>query len=118
MTDHPYGLRRSAVVDGIISEYQKERRGSRIYDDGNSEGAKIYKMLETAAEPEFLMADMSPEQLSSFSAYKAKLNVRLYSCISRSLYAEKYIYDFTSIFRQSDSQKWKVQLRKLWKMLV
>lgn len=33
-------------------------------------------MLETAAEPEFLMADMSPEQLSSFVAYKSKLEVR------------------------------------------
>lgn len=40
-------------------------------------------MLETAEEPEFLMADMSPEQLSSFSAYKAKLNVRLYSYINK-----------------------------------
>ncbi|MCI23512.1 breast cancer type 2 susceptibility protein, partial [Trifolium medium] len=74
MTNHLYGIRRSAVVDNIVSEYQKERTGSHIYDYGDSEGAKIYKMLETAAEPEFLMADMSPEQLNSFAAYKAKLN--------------------------------------------
>ncbi|KAK2389081.1 BREAST CANCER 2 like 2A [Trifolium repens] len=69
-----HNQRRSAVVDNIVSEYQKERTGSHIYDYGDSEGAKIYKMLETAAEPEYLMADMSPEQLNSFAAYKAKLN--------------------------------------------
>ncbi|KAG2394339.1 Protein BREAST CANCER SUSCEPTIBILITY 2-like protein [Vigna angularis] len=67
-----YNQRRSAVVDGIISEYQKE--SSYINYDSDSEGAKIYNMLETAEEPEFLMADMSAEQLSSFAAYKAKLN--------------------------------------------
>ncbi|XP_027931452.1 protein BREAST CANCER SUSCEPTIBILITY 2 homolog B-like isoform X2 [Vigna unguiculata] len=67
-----YNQRRSAVVDGIISEYQKE--SSYINYDSDSEGAKIYNMLETAEEPEFLMADMSAEQLTSFAAYKAKLN--------------------------------------------
>lgn len=92
MTDHLYGVRRSAVVDDIVSEYQKDIKGSHIYDYDDSEGAKIYKMLETAAEPEFLMADMTPEQLSSFAAYKAKLNVRLYPYISRSLYAERYLW--------------------------
>ncbi|XP_073225419.1 protein BREAST CANCER SUSCEPTIBILITY 2 homolog B-like isoform X2 [Cicer arietinum] len=69
-----HNQRRSAVVDDIVSEYQKDIKGSHIYDYDDSEGAKIYKMLETAAEPEFLMADMTPEQLSSFAAYKAKLN--------------------------------------------
>lgn len=49
-------------------------------------------MLETAAEPEFLMADMTPRQLSSFAAYKDRLNVRIYFCISRSLYAERYLW--------------------------
>jgi hypothetical protein len=48
-------------------------------------------MLETVAEPEYLMADMSVEQLNSFGAYKAKINVSLYSCISRNLYAERYL---------------------------
>ncbi|XP_022632511.1 protein BREAST CANCER SUSCEPTIBILITY 2 homolog A isoform X1 [Vigna radiata var. radiata] len=67
-----YNQRRSAVVDGIISEYQKE--SSYLNYDSESEGAKIYNMLETAEEPEFLMADMSAEQLNSFAAYKAKLN--------------------------------------------
>lgn len=75
VTDHLYGCRCSAVVESIISEYQNGG-SSRINFESDSEGAKIYNMLETAEEPEFLMADMSPEQLSSFSAYKAKLNVR------------------------------------------
>ncbi|WJX25236.1 hypothetical protein P8452_14298 [Trifolium repens] len=69
-----HNQRRSAVVDNIVSEYQNERTDSHIYDCDDSEGAKIYRMLETAAEPEYLMADMSLEQLNSFGAYKAKLN--------------------------------------------
>ncbi|KAK7287026.1 hypothetical protein RJT34_22438 [Clitoria ternatea] len=69
-----HSQRRSAVVDGIISEYQNKGKSLHIYDDSESEGAKIYNMLETAEDPEFLMADMSPEQLNSFSAYQAKLN--------------------------------------------
>ncbi|RDX88899.1 Protein BREAST CANCER SUSCEPTIBILITY 2-like B, partial [Mucuna pruriens] len=84
-----HNQRRSAVVDGIISEYQRER--SHIYYDSDSEGAKIYNMLETAEEPEFLMADMSPEQLSSFSAYKAKLNAIRQSEMEKSI--EKALKD-------------------------
>ncbi|RHN69099.1 putative breast cancer type 2 susceptibility protein [Medicago truncatula] len=86
-----HNQRRSAVVDNIVSEYQKEMTGSHIYDYGNSEGAKIYKMLETAAEPEFLMADMTPEQLSSFAAYKAKLNANRQSQMESSI--EKALKD-------------------------
>ncbi|XP_061356921.1 protein BREAST CANCER SUSCEPTIBILITY 2 homolog B-like [Gastrolobium bilobum] len=84
-----YNQRRSAIVDDIISEYQKDGRDSHLYDD--SEGAKIYKMLETAEEPEFLMADMSPEQLSSFAAYKAKLNASKQSEMEKSI--EKALKD-------------------------
>ncbi|KAG4969169.1 hypothetical protein JHK85_035590 [Glycine max] len=80
---------RSAVVDGIISEYQKER--PHIYYDSDSEGAKIYNMLETAEEPEFLMADMSPEQLNSFATYKAKLNAIRQSEMDKSI--EKALKD-------------------------
>ncbi|XP_045814666.1 protein BREAST CANCER SUSCEPTIBILITY 2 homolog A-like [Trifolium pratense] len=86
-----HNQRRSAIVDNIVSEYQKERTGSHIYDYGDSEGAKIYKMLETAAEPEFLMADMSPEQLNSFAAYKAKLNATRQSQMESSI--EKALKD-------------------------
>ncbi|MED6197131.1 hypothetical protein PIB30_053852 [Stylosanthes scabra] len=68
-----FNQRRSAVVESIMSDYQKERSDRHNYDDYDSEGARIYKMLETAEEPEFLMVDMSPEQLKCFSDYKAKL---------------------------------------------
>lgn len=45
--------------------------------DGNEgeEGAKLMKLLETAAEPEILMAGMSSKQLASFASYKTKLEV-------------------------------------------
>lgn len=46
-----------------------------MLNDGNSEGAKLFKMLETAAEPEVIMAEMSPEQLTSFATYQTKLEV-------------------------------------------
>ncbi|XVE62082.1 hypothetical protein DITRI_Ditri06bG0090800 [Diplodiscus trichospermus] len=61
------------VVDHILSEYQREFNNSHIHNDSESEGAKILKILETAAEPEVLMAEMSPEQLTSFATYKSKL---------------------------------------------
>ncbi|XP_021288995.1 protein BREAST CANCER SUSCEPTIBILITY 2 homolog B isoform X1 [Herrania umbratica] len=61
------------VVDHVISEYQRGVNSSHILNDIESEGAKILKILETAAEPEVLMAEMSPEQLTSFATYKSKL---------------------------------------------
>lgn len=70
-----FGCRRSTVVEGIISEFQRDIKGSHNYDDNDSEGAKLLKILETAAEPEVLMAEMSPEQLTSFTTYQAKLEV-------------------------------------------
>lgn len=70
------GHRHSAVVEGIVSEYQRGMKGSYICNDSDSEeGAKILKILETAAEPEVIMAEMSPEQLTSFASYQAKLEV-------------------------------------------
>ncbi|RHN55782.1 putative breast cancer type 2 susceptibility protein [Medicago truncatula] len=86
-----YKERCSAVVDNIVSEYQKERTSSHVYDHDDSEGAKIYMMLETAAEPEFLMADMTLEQLRSFAAYKAKLNATRQSQLESSI--EKALKD-------------------------
>ncbi|KAG8647794.1 hypothetical protein MANES_09G111200v8 [Manihot esculenta] len=69
-----YNQRHSAVVEGIVSEYQRGMKGSYICNDSDSEeGAKILKILETAAEPEVIMAEMSPEQLTSFASYQAKL---------------------------------------------
>ncbi|KAB1224490.1 hypothetical protein CJ030_MR2G016379 [Morella rubra] len=69
-----FNQRRSAIVEGMISEFRRGTKGSYIYDDGNSEeGAKILKILETAAEPEVLMAEMSSEQLTSLATYQAKM---------------------------------------------
>lgn len=57
-----------------MSEYQMGNR--EIHSDYDSdEGAKILKMLETAAEPKVLIAEMSSEQLNSFATYQAKLEV-------------------------------------------
>ncbi|KAI4353653.1 hypothetical protein L6164_002585 [Bauhinia variegata] len=86
-----YDQRCSAVVEGIISEFQKERKRSHAYDDSDSEGAKIYKMLETAADPEFLMADMSLEELSSFAAYKEKIQATRQSDMEKAI--EKALKD-------------------------
>lgn len=69
-----YSQRYSAVAEGVMSEFQRETGDSNHGNDSDSEeGAKILKILETAAEPEVLMAGMSSEQLSSFASYKAKL---------------------------------------------
>ena len=78
MTDHTCMVLDAHLLWIILfrSIRRKERTVSHVYDHNDSEGAKIYMMLVTAAEPEFLMADMTPEQLRLFAAYKAKLNVR------------------------------------------
>lgn len=68
------------VVEGIVSEFQRGNKDSHILNDSNSEGAKLFKMLETAAEPEVIMAEMSPEQLTSFATYQAKLEVEFGFC--------------------------------------
>ncbi|KAK8561593.1 hypothetical protein V6N13_149242 [Hibiscus sabdariffa] len=68
-----HNQRCSVLVDHVISEYQRGANSSLIHNDSESEGAKILKILETSAEPEVLMAEMSPEQLTSFATYKSKL---------------------------------------------
>ncbi|KAL3564701.1 hypothetical protein D5086_032747 [Populus alba] len=66
--------RRSVIIEGIVSEFQREMTSSNIYTDIDSEeGAKIFKILETSAEREVLMAEMSPQQLASFASYQSKL---------------------------------------------
>ncbi|KAG7600807.1 unnamed protein product [Arabidopsis thaliana] len=68
-----HNQRRSALVEGIMCEYQRGINGVHSQNDTDSEeGAKVFKLLETAAEPELLMAEMSLEQLTSFTTYKAK----------------------------------------------
>lgn len=59
-----------------MSEFQRENRGFDTVDNC-CEGAKLLMMLETAAEPELLMAEMTSEQLTSLSSYQAKLEVGL-----------------------------------------
>ncbi|KFK24669.1 hypothetical protein AALP_AA8G009600 [Arabis alpina] len=69
-----HNQRRSALIEGLMCEYQRGINGANSQNDTDSEeGAKVYKLLETAAEPEFLMAEMSSEQLKSFNTYKAKI---------------------------------------------
>ncbi|KAF4379039.1 hypothetical protein F8388_022126 [Cannabis sativa] len=68
-----YNQRRSAIVESIVSDFQRGIKHSHTYNDSESEeGEKILKILETASEPEVLLAEMSPEQLSSFAKYQAK----------------------------------------------
>lgn len=68
--------RRSIIIEGIESEFQRGIKHSHSHNDSDSEeGAKILKVLETASEPEILMAEMSPEQLSTFATYRAKIEV-------------------------------------------
>lgn len=58
-----------------MSEFQRVVKDFHLHNDDSEEGAKILKILETAAEPEVLMAEMSSEQLNSLSIYQAKLEV-------------------------------------------
>lgn len=75
MIDISLGCRRSNVIEGIISEFQRGLEHSHLCNDSDSEGAKLLKILETATEPEILMAEMSSEQLKSFTKYRSKLEV-------------------------------------------
>uniref|UniRef100_A0A1J3K4Y0 Protein BREAST CANCER SUSCEPTIBILITY 2-like protein B n=3 Tax=Noccaea caerulescens TaxID=107243 RepID=A0A1J3K4Y0_NOCCA len=68
-----HNQRRSTLVEGLICEHQRGINGVHSQNDTDSEeGAKIFKLLESVAEPELLMADMTREQLTSFSTYKSK----------------------------------------------
>ncbi|XP_034695014.1 protein BREAST CANCER SUSCEPTIBILITY 2 homolog B-like isoform X1 [Vitis riparia] len=81
-----YNQRCSTVVEGIISEFQRGTRDSCINNDNDSEeGAKIFEILERAAEPEVLMAEMTSEQLASFTSYQAKLEAIRQSDLQKSI---------------------------------
>ncbi|KAF8089808.1 hypothetical protein N665_0496s0017 [Sinapis alba] len=68
-----HNQRRSALVEGLMCEYERGLNGVHSQNDTDSEeGAKVFKLLETASEPELLMAEMSLEQLTSFTTYKSK----------------------------------------------
>ncbi|GAB4834031.1 hypothetical protein Ancab_032285 [Ancistrocladus abbreviatus] len=81
-----YNQRCSNIIEGIISDFQRGiNNHSQMSDLDNEEGAKIMKMLETAAEPEVLMAEMSSVQLASFTTYQAKLEAIRQSHMQKSI---------------------------------
>ncbi|KAF4401372.1 hypothetical protein G4B88_001566 [Cannabis sativa] len=81
-----YNQRRSAIVESIVSDFQRGIKHSHTYNDSESEeGEKILKILETASEPEVLLAEMSPEQLSSFAKYQAKMEAIKQSDMEKSI---------------------------------
>ncbi|URE10780.1 BRCA2, helical [Musa troglodytarum] len=55
----------------VVRLERLEKKALQIYNQSD-EGAKLCEILETAAEPEVLMADMTSKQLFSFSIYQAK----------------------------------------------
>ncbi|KAH6787036.1 hypothetical protein C2S52_006588 [Perilla frutescens var. hirtella] len=80
-----YNQRRDVVAEGIMSAFQREGEFDVGDDHESEEGAKLMKVLETAAEPEVLMAGMSSKQLASFASYKAKLEAMRQSEIQKSI---------------------------------
>ncbi|AQK42453.1 protein BREAST CANCER SUSCEPTIBILITY 2 homolog A isoform X11 [Zea mays] len=66
-----YHQRVSKITEDILFEQQENCDST----DDNEEGATICKMLEHAAEPEFILAGMTPEQLKCFSSYIEKQKI-------------------------------------------
>ncbi|KAL4587138.1 hypothetical protein LXL04_000004 [Taraxacum kok-saghyz] len=65
-----YDYRRTTIVEGIMSEFQ---RGFKSIEIDDEEGERISRILEKAAEPEVIMAEMTSEQLTCFASYQSKL---------------------------------------------
>ncbi|XP_057808208.1 protein BREAST CANCER SUSCEPTIBILITY 2 homolog B-like [Salvia miltiorrhiza] len=86
-----YNQRRDLLAEGIMSAFQRDTEFDVGDDHEREEGAKLMKLLETAAEPEVLMAGMSSKQLASFASYKAKLEAKRQLEIQRSI--EKAVED-------------------------
>ena len=79
------------MVEDVLSKFQGENETFHTLDDNDSEeGAKIMKMLEKAAEPEVIMAEMTSEQLTSFASYQAKLEVHFQELISFASYQANF----------------------------
>ncbi|KAJ6343075.1 hypothetical protein OIU76_004919 [Salix suchowensis] len=67
-------LYKDKLSNGGKSIVRSERmEAKQVQLNNKSEGAKILKILETSAEPEVLMAEMSPQQLASFASYQSKV---------------------------------------------
>ncbi|KAK1441178.1 hypothetical protein QVD17_07018 [Tagetes erecta] len=77
-----YDQRRTSIMEGIMAEFQSGLKCFQVDDD---EGEKISKILEQAAEPEVIMADMSLEQLTSYATYQAKVEATRQSEIYKSI---------------------------------
>ncbi|KAL1549093.1 protein BREAST CANCER SUSCEPTIBILITY 2 B-like [Salvia divinorum] len=86
-----FNQRRDLVAEGIMSSFQRETEFDVGDDHEREEGAKLMKLLETAAEPEVLMAGMSSIELAAFASYKAKLEAMRLSEIQKTI--EKAVQD-------------------------
>ncbi|KAJ0234749.1 Breast cancer type 2 susceptibility protein [Hirschfeldia incana] len=81
-----HNQRRSDLIEGLICEYQGGINGVHRQDDTDTkEGAKLFKLLESAAEPDFLMADMSMEELNCFNRYKEKFEAAMEKNMEKSV---------------------------------
>jgi hypothetical protein len=69
-------FRRNQVAEAAIMRMEMEDAPIFVGDMG--EGAKLFHSLETAAEPELLMADMTAAQLAAFAAYQTKREVIIF----------------------------------------
>ncbi|KAF6146912.1 hypothetical protein GIB67_036631 [Kingdonia uniflora] len=67
-----YNQRRSTIAEGVVSDFPNDIFSYCTDIENASEGEKIFKILESSAEPDVLMAEMSTEQLNSFATYQAK----------------------------------------------
>ncbi|KAL0662269.1 hypothetical protein Bca4012_099106 [Brassica carinata] len=77
---------RSDLIEGLICENQGGINGFDSQNDTDSkEGAKLFRLLESAAEPDFLMADMSMEELNCFNRYKEKFEAAMEKKMEKSV---------------------------------
>ncbi|URE25429.1 BRCA2, helical, partial [Musa troglodytarum] len=67
-----FHLLRSLSFKALSKAIMSEQSYVFVDINDSDEGAKLCEILETAAEPEVLMADMTSKQLFSFSIYQAK----------------------------------------------
>uniref|UniRef100_A0A7N0VDX0 Tower domain-containing protein n=1 Tax=Kalanchoe fedtschenkoi TaxID=63787 RepID=A0A7N0VDX0_KALFE len=82
---HSFNQRRLLVVETITCS-QKDTSDCQTNNDSDSdENIKLLKKLEMAAEPELLMAEMSKEQLASFSTYHTKMKETRHFDMSKSI---------------------------------
>lgn len=74
-----------------MEDIMAEEHDVSVNVSDSEEGAKIFRILERSAEPELLMADMSSEQLMSFSMYQSKQEAIRHSSMQKKI--EKALED-------------------------